>query len=82
MLSYEKRVEVAGQIHELLQSSEKSLIEMLEKASESGAITEGMRELQSYLLAKFLITIFFDKRLYAPLTKSHRADMENLALFV
>ena len=82
MLSYEKRAEVASQIHELLQTSEDSIIEMLKKASESGAITEGMRELQSYLLAKFLVTIYFDERPYAPFNRVHKADMKNLALFV
>jgi hypothetical protein len=81
MLSGKKKVEVVSQIHELLMTSEKDLVEMVEKASTSGALTDSMKEEGNYLLAKMLVTLYFRKEPYAPLSPNYNEDLENLSHF-
>lgn len=81
MLSGKKKVECVSQIHELLLASEKELIEMIEKTSTSGALTDGLKEEGSYRLAKFLITIYFNKQPYSPHSKEYEKELANLSHF-
>ena len=82
MLSEAKKRETLKQINELLATAKIDLATMIDSASASGALTEEMKkEDGNYLLAKALITIYFDKRPYAPLSPISKEEVENLSHF-
>jgi len=81
VLSGKKKVEVVSQIHELLMNSENKLVQMVEQASTCGALTDSMKEEGNYILAKMLITVYFEKQPYFPLDAKHKEELENLSHF-
>jgi hypothetical protein len=83
-LTEAKKVETRLQIEELLNQDRKALYEMLEKASTSGALDsqDEVSQLGNYRLAKYLITIYFDKRPYAPISGRYDRELANLEGFL
>jgi hypothetical protein len=82
MLTEDKKKEVQSQIHELMAEAEKQITVLIESVSTSGALTDIMKLEGNYLLAKMLVTLYFRKEPYAPLTQSYREDLENLSHFI
>jgi len=81
MLTKQKIKEVKGQIKEITRKVEEDLNQMLEQASRCGALSEEMKKLDNWLLAKALIDIWCQKRVYKP-TQIYEKDFKNLAYFI
>jgi len=81
LLSDEKLAEVRKQIGEMIQDVERELNRMLDQASASGALSDEMKKLEDYLLAKALFDIWCQKREYAPLAPDTKAEFANLRIF-
>lgn len=76
-----KRTEVKKQFKQLLESTEKTLNEMLSQALSSGAVPESWFEKDNYLLAKIIIDIWCQQRPYAPLLPETKKEENNLIIY-
>jgi hypothetical protein len=77
-----KWMETRRQIDELLKQSREDIIKSIDKALECGALPKKMLEIDSYLLAKFLVTAYFHKEPYAPTDKTLQKELANLEHFI
>ena len=66
----------------LIENARKSLHQMLDSAIESGAVTAAEIDEDDFILAKMIFTIWSDRRMYAPIDKSNKRKMKNLAHFI
>jgi hypothetical protein len=69
-------------LDELIENARETMHQMIDQAISSGAITEEMTNPYEYVLAKAVITIWGDKREYAPLDGTRKRDFENLSHFI
>ena len=81
MTKKEKFKQVKEQINEMLENSKQTMYEMAQNALNSGALSDEMME-DNYLLAKAIIDIWCRKRLYAPLSRYTKKEVNNLAKFI
>ena len=78
-----KLAETKKQIEELLDNAKKDIMQnYIEKALDSGALSASITAPNNYLLAKFIITAYFDKGPYSPLNPIHKKELKNLELFL
>ena len=82
MISDKKLTQVRQQLAEMTQDVERELNRMLEQASTSGALSDEMKKMDDYLLAKAIWDIWCQKREYRPLAPDTKAEFENLAHFI
>jgi hypothetical protein len=81
-MSERKKKEVIKQINDAMTIAKVGIIKMIDSAFSCGALTEDMKLEGNYLLTKALITIYFDKRPFAPLSLKLKKEIENLARFL
>ena len=69
-------------LDELIENARETMHKMLDSAAASGALSENMEDPFYYLLPKAIITIWGDKREYAPLSTTQKHEVENLSHFI
>lgn len=78
-----KLEETQAQIKELMANAQEDILKnYVEKALTSGALSEDVTKEGNYLLAKFIITAYFDKGPYSPLNTTHKKELKNLECFI
>lgn len=78
-----KKQEVKNQIKEMMKKATQDMIDnYIDKAFNSGALSEDVKLPQNYVLAKFIICAYFDKQPYFPHSDSFRKELKNLENFL
>jgi hypothetical protein len=85
-VSTDKINEIAAQIQKMMYSSNLQIQQTIEKAFSSGALSETeveyLTQPDNHVLAKILITAYFNKRPFQPLYYTHKKLLKNLELFL
>jgi hypothetical protein len=78
-----KIAEVKKQIEELFDNAKKDILQnYIEKVFNSGALNDDLMVPHSFVLAKIIVTAYFNKQPFRPLDDSNRKALKNLEYFI
>ena len=81
-MANDKRKEVSNQLDEMLKEVRVELEKLTNKAFAAGGLSDAQKELNSYVLSKDLISIYFAQNPYPAYNDRAKKDRENLSKII
>ncbi|MFA5307716.1 MAG: hypothetical protein WC365_09765 [Candidatus Babeliales bacterium] len=85
-LPFDLTMQIKSQITQMMHTSCNDILLSIEKVLQSGSLSENdVAEITgeySFVFAKLLITAYFNKQPYAPISDNHKRILKNLEYFI